>query len=341
MAAVDLRISDFRHVPSAGNNAATNFGGHGGGGGDLAAVCHSCGNVFAVDSKWCGNCGERRPQARPRPASKAVASSAPLTARSAATKSATTAQATAVGARGLLARRRVAIWLGAAQPVKVPVLEGLSRAQHPEASVSEVQNLEHAAAMEEASRHFVSAAERLDAAVKLRCRLFGDASERAQLAADRACSLFNNWGSECLAAAQFTAALELFKRAEALTEVDGGPAFPRKATLRAVTFNNMCCYFRQRGKLNAALQFAEKAVRIEQRFKEAHEPSRTLLNYAVLLSAMNRHEEAIEQIHKGTAIIRDEMRMIEANDYLDYVSSNANAEGSDLTMARWLRQSRL
>ena len=80
-------------------------------------------------------------------------------------------------------------------------------------------------------------------------------------------------------------------KAEGLTEADNVPNFKRRVSLRAATFNNLCCYFRARGKLNAALQFAEKALKIEQKFKDAENPARTHLNYAVLLSMMNRHEE--------------------------------------------------
>ncbi|CAK9079631.1 Hypothetical protein (Fragment), partial [Durusdinium trenchii] len=66
----------------------------------------------------------------------------------------------------------------------------------------------------------------------------------------------------------FTAALELLKKAEAMTEADNVPNYQRRVVLRAVTFNNLCCYYRSRGKQNAALQFAERCLKIEQHYKD-------------------------------------------------------------------------
>ena len=47
--------------------------------------------------------------------------------------------------------------------------------------------------------------------------------------------------------------LELLKKAEILTE--------RDAAGRAVTFNNLACYYRRQGKLHAALQYLQKVRR--------------------------------------------------------------------------------
>lgn len=53
----------------------------------------------------------------------------------------------------------------------------------------------------------------------------------------------------------FGMVLELLKKAEILTERDQAG--------RAVTYNNLACYHRRRGKLHAALQYLHKALKIE------------------------------------------------------------------------------
>merc|ERR1719414_1743156 len=91
-----------------------------------------------------------------------------------------------------------------------------------------------------------------------------------------------------------------------MTEASNAPNFKRRVSLRAETFSNLCCYFRHRGKLNAALQFAERALKIDQRYKGAENSARTHLNYAVLLSSVNRHEEAVEHIESAISILHDQ-----------------------------------
>ena len=55
--------------------------------------------------------------------------------------------------------------------------------------------------------------------------------------------------------------LELLKKAEILTERDDGG--------RAVTCNNLACYYRRQGKLHAALNYLQKALRIEVLFRDS------------------------------------------------------------------------
>lgn len=162
----------------------------------------------------------------------------------------------------------------------------------------------------EAQQKYVMAAECYEQAINLRRKLLGDTHEQFLASIERYVVRCNLWGIQCLNSGQYTHSLELLKKAEVMTEVDNVPNFRRRVALRAATFNNLCCYFRHRGKLNAALQFAEKALKIEQRYKDAENPARTHLNYAVLLSMMNRHEEAVEHIESAIAILQDEERQI-------------------------------
>merc|ERR1719352_414353 len=82
----------------------------------------------------------------------------------------------------------------------------------------------------------------------------------------------------------------------------------------------MSCYFRARGKQNAALQFAEKALKIGHRYKDAENLARTHLNYAVLLGSMGRHEEAVEHIEAAISLLHDEDGAIVERDDQEVVS---------------------
>ncbi len=73
-------------------------------------------------------------------------------------------------------------------------------------------------------------------------------------------------------------ALELLKKAEILTE--------RHPIVRAVTFNNMGCYFRKKGKLRTALSYVEKAIQIESQFQDGVKAADTHLNACTILSGM-------------------------------------------------------
>jgi len=52
----------------------------------------------------------------------------------------------------------------------------------------------------------------------------------------------------------------------------GVPGLLRRVSLRIATFNNMCYYFRARGKLHAAQQLAERALTLEARHNELEPP---------------------------------------------------------------------
>jgi len=202
------------------------------------------------------------------------------------------------------------IWLGSStngQKVTVRDIKNIvPQDLHFNESVLAIERFEAEAGPFEAQRKYIMAAECLEQAINLRRKFLGDTHRDFLAGLESYVVSCNLWGIQCLSSAQYTCSLELLKKAEYMTEADNVPNFTRRVALRAATFNNLCCYYRHRGKLNAALQFAERALKIEQRFKDAESPARTHLNYAVLLSMMGRHEEAIEHIESAVAILHDE-----------------------------------
>mmetsp|Transcript_102309 Transcript_102309/g.328069 ORF Transcript_102309/g.328069 Transcript_102309/m.328069 type:complete len:2519 (-) Transcript_102309:168-7724(-) len=222
--------------------------------------------------------------------------------------------------RDLLSRKRVPIWLGASGQREPPAIrvpnvrfslpdDALEREGE---AVQAAEQQEREAESLEVAKRYVLAAEYYEQALAVRRKLAGDDHSHTVLAFERACELVNTWGMRCLAAGQTVAALELLKKAETLTEAESAaPNFTRRAELRGRTFGNLCCYFRSRGKHNAALQFAEKALRLERQCaKEGEDPSRTRLNFAALLSAMGRHPEAVQQNEMAAAALREAERSL-------------------------------
>jgi len=206
------------------------------------------------------------------------------------------------------------IWLGSGSKEEQIVVREIKsivpEEMHHNENVLAIERFESDAGPYESQRQYVMAAECLEQAINLRRKFLGDMHQDFLTAIERYVVSCNLWGIQCLNSGQNSSSLELLLKAEAMTEADNVPNFKRRVSLRAATFNNLCCYFRARGKLNAALQFAEKALKIEQRFKDAENPARTHLNYAVLLSMMNRHEESVEHIESAIAILHDEERQI-------------------------------
>lgn len=89
----------------------------------------------------------------------------------------------------------------------------------------------------------------------LRQHFFGSDSEEVWSACKVVGEMCNLLAMTYLQQEDFGMVLELLKKAEILTERDD--------VSKAVTYNNLACYYRRRGKLHAALQYLQKALKIE------------------------------------------------------------------------------
>ena len=216
-------------------------------------------------------------------------------------------------------RRQAPIWLGPPRLEAPPALPSVRSYLPEDLALLQAQTARDAVACDEAERRaeehadgkrYCLAAECLGEALALRKRLLGAEHLATQQAAEQLCALCNVWAVQCLSGGQQTSALELLQRAEAATDPESGYHFAARSRLRARTFGALSCYFRARGKLSAALQLAEKALRLEERSKQAADHSRTRLNYAVLLSVSGRHEEALAQNEAAAAALREDQSYI-------------------------------
>jgi tetratricopeptide (TPR) repeat protein len=113
---------------------------------------------------------------------------------------------------------------------------------------------------------------------------------------------YNTLGMKHLKDGNTEISCKFFEKAEALTD----PAnlhmnAESRLVLRAVTYNNMGCFYKSFGKLHTALQYLKKAQKIEERSPgRCQNPAGTHLNLCALLSQMGKHQEALK--HAETAL---------------------------------------
>lgn len=103
----------------------------------------------------------------------------------------------------------------------------------------------------------------------------------------------NKDGMDALRKGQHKAAFEQFKYAEAVliaNQSDGDTT-----SLQAVTCNNLGCYYKKTGKLNGALSYLRRALKMELELK-THEVTLagTHLNICAILSKLEKHDKAVQ-----------------------------------------------
>lgn len=133
----------------------------------------------------------------------------------------------------------------------------------------------------------------------LRQHFFGADSDEVWRACTTVGELCNLLAMTYLQQEDFPMVLELLKKAEILTE--------RDERGRAVTFNNLACYYRRQGKLHAALTYLQKAIRIEQRLENVENRADTHLNLCAVLSQLGRHAGALEYAQSSLILLQEEL----------------------------------
>ena len=133
----------------------------------------------------------------------------------------------------------------------------------------------------------------------LRQHFFGADSEEVWRACKVVGEMCNLLAMTYLQQEDFAMVLELLKKAEILTE--------RDPPGRAVTFNNLACYYRRQGKLHASLQYLQKALKIEARLEKVDNPADTHLNACAVLSQLGRHQSALEHSQSALILLQEEL----------------------------------
>lgn len=163
------------------------------------------------------------------------------------------------------------------------------------------------AALKREGRH-LDALPHMEMSVFLRKQIYG-ANSREVL---KACQVFttscNTLAMNCLQKDDYMKAYELLKKAELLTEPRGYLTDDKaRLKLRAVTFNNLGCFYKRRGKLHAALQYLDKALKIELASDEVDNPAGTHLNLCATLSQLGRHQPALEHAQCALDLLKQSL----------------------------------
>jgi tetratricopeptide (TPR) repeat protein len=133
----------------------------------------------------------------------------------------------------------------------------------------------------------------------LRQQMFGADSEEVWKACKTVGEMCNLLAMTYLQQEEFNTVLELLKKAEILTERD--PAG------RAATYNNLACYYRRQGKLHPALEYLQKALKIESKLPNVQNPADTHINACAVLSQLGRHQTALEHAQSALILLQEEL----------------------------------
>jgi len=148
----------------------------------------------------------------------------------------------------------------------------------------------------------VDASEHLEQSLFTRSKMFGADSLEVEKAARALVTHYNTAGMMSLQAGNFKLAFQLLRKAEILTGKNGPlHASAERRRLRAVSLNNMGCFYRRRKKQHAALRCLEQALEIELNLADAPiSPAGTHLNICAVLSELKHHEAAL--VHANAAL---------------------------------------
>ena len=146
---------------------------------------------------------------------------------------------------------------------------------------------------------YLEALECMERGLVLRQHFFGAESDEVWRACKTVGEMCNLLAMTYLQQDDFAMVLELLMKAEILTE--------RDLAGRAVTYNNLACYYRRQGKLHSALNYMQKALRIESRLERVDNPADTHLNMCAVLSQLGRHAGALEHAQSALILLQEEL----------------------------------
>eukprot|EP00959_Pyramimonas_sp_CCMP1952_P113934 2382515-Pyramimonas_sp.AAC.1 len=141
----------------------------------------------------------------------------------------------------------------------------------------------------------------MEEAFVMKLQAYGSDDDRVSSTCGELALGYNTLAMRMVEEGQFDEAYELLKKAEILTEEEGSlkSDFQKRMKLNAITLNNLGCFFKRKGKLQAALHYLNKALAIETQTKTAENPAGTLLNLCATLSQLGRHAQALTHAEKA------------------------------------------
>jgi len=147
----------------------------------------------------------------------------------------------------------------------------------------------------------------MERCLTLTSELHGPESGLAWEARKNVADLCNMLAMNALNTGEMEQCYTLLTRAEQLTAGKGGAPQTDRLRLRAVTLNNLGCYYKKKGRLRSALKCLGKALKIESRLRDVKNPADTHLNICACQSQLGRHTEALEHAQAALILLQDEL----------------------------------
>ncbi|CAG9311461.1 unnamed protein product [Blepharisma stoltei] len=138
---------------------------------------------------------------------------------------------------------------------------------------------------------YVDALDIVERGLNIRKVRFGEDSQEVKKSYHKLCELCNILATHYLQRDDSDLAFDLLKRAELLCETDDHA--------RAITYNNLACYYRKTGKARVALTYLKKALALDNDTPNTH------LNLCASLSQIDKHEKALEHAMQAVILLQD------------------------------------
>ncbi|KAG1701869.1 hypothetical protein DVH05_010360 [Phytophthora capsici] len=164
-----------------------------------------------------------------------------------------------------------------------------------------LQRLDDKCAQLQQEGRYTEALECMEKGLVLRQHFFGADSDEVWTSCRTVGEMCNLLAMTYLQQEEFRVVLELLKKAEILTE--------RHPAGRAVTLNNLACYYRRQGNLHKALTYLTEALKIESRLDNLPNKADTHLNMCAVLSQLGKHQSALGHAQSALIFLHEELQL--------------------------------
>ncbi|KAL4101510.1 hypothetical protein PRIC1_005262 [Phytophthora ramorum] len=164
-----------------------------------------------------------------------------------------------------------------------------------------LQRIDDKCAQLQQDGRYTEALECMEKGLVLRQHFFGADSNEVWASCRTVGEMCNLLAMTYLQQEEFRVVLELLKKAEILTE--------RHPAGRAVTLNNLACYYRRQGNLHKALTYLTEALKIEARLDNLPNKADTHLNMCAVLSQLGKHQSALGHAQSALIFLHEELQL--------------------------------
>ena len=163
---------------------------------------------------------------------------------------------------------------------------------------------QHTARLDQETKDLLKRVRAQEQELALRAKLDGMAHASTWAACEALVLNYNTCAIRMMAQERNKSAETLLKKAEVLLGDNTFDGDAKKMKLKAVTYNNLGCFYKAQKKARISLGFLERALRIEATTPSCDNPATTHLNLCTILSQLGRHREALEHACCALELLR-------------------------------------